>query len=121
MAESIDKYIGEVQEKVNELLVETGSPQQAFTKYVLEAMSEKGNLGEAEECYGIIRNDANGNVLGEINGYAISLSGETICLFYTIYEPPQGDGPYPVPADRYHNAINRLQGYYKGSRGWPLQ
>ena len=93
MAESIDKYIGEVQEKVNELLVETGSPQQAFTKYVLEAMSEKGNLGEAEECYGIIRNDANGNVLGEINGYAISLSGETICLFYTIYEPPQGDGP----------------------------
>ena len=45
MAESIDKYIGEVQEKVNELLVETGSPQQAFTKYVLEAMSEKGNLG----------------------------------------------------------------------------
>lgn len=113
MAESIDKYIGEVQEKVNELLVETGSPQQAFTKYVLEAMSEKGNLGEAEECYGIIRNDANGNVLGEINGYAISLSGETICLFYTIYEPPQGDGPYPVPADRYHNAINRLQGYYK--------
>ena len=32
MAESIDKYIGEVQEKVNELLVETGSPQQAFTK-----------------------------------------------------------------------------------------
>lgn len=113
MAESIDKYIGEVQEKVNELLVETGSPQQAFTKYVLEAMSEKGNLGEAEECYGIIRNDANGNVLGEINGYAISLSGETICLFYTIYEPPQGDGPYPVPADRYHNVINRLQGYYK--------
>ena len=85
MAESLTNYITEVSETVNEKLAETGSTVQAFTKYVLEAMGDMANLGDADECYAIIRNDANNNVMGEINGYAISLSGETICLFGTSH------------------------------------
>ena len=43
----------------------------------------------------------------------MSLAKSTALPPATNYGTPQGDGPYPVPADRYHNAINRLQGYYK--------
>lgn len=60
---------------------EMGSLPQAFTRYVIEKMSEKANLGEGEACYAAIRNDNNNNVLGEINGYSVSLSGETVTLF----------------------------------------
>ena len=108
MADSISNYIVEIQDSVNDLLAETGSPVQAFTKYVLEAMCEKANLGEAEACYAVIRNDSNDNVMGEINGYAISLSGETISLFYTIYEPTEDDTPFSVPSDQYNKAVTRL-------------
>lgn len=112
MAESLTNYITEVSETVNEKLAETGSTVQAFTKYVLEAMGDMANLGDADECYAIIRNDANNNVMGEINGYAISLSGETICLFGAVYQPQQGDTPYSVSAEQYNSIINKLQGYY---------
>ena len=112
MAESLTNYITEVSETVNEKLAETGSTVQAFTKYVLEAMGAMANLGDADECYAIIRNDANNNVMGEINGYAISLSGETICLFGAVYQPQQGDTPYSVSAEQYNSIINKLQGYY---------
>lgn len=115
MADSISNYIAEIQESVNDLLAETGSPVQAFTQYVLEAMCEKANLGEAEACYAVIRNDSNDNVMGEINGYAISLSGETISLFYTIYEPTEDDTPFSVPSEQYNKAVTRLQGYYNAA------
>ena len=50
MAESIDKYIGEVQEKVNELLVETGSPPAGLSRNMsLELCLKKSNLGEEAE------------------------------------------------------------------------
>lgn len=112
MATSLDDYIIEVSEIVNERLAETGSPVQAFTQYVLEAMGDMANLGEAEDCYAIIRNDSNNNVIGEINGYAISVSGETVCLFGTVYQPQQDNMPFSVSSDKYNTVINRLQGYY---------
>ena len=115
MAESINNYIAEIQENVNELLAETGSTVQAYTKYVLEAMCDKANLGEADACYAIIRNDSGDKTMGEINGYAISISGETISLFYTIYEPTDDDTPRAISADEYNQAVNRLQGYYNAA------
>ena len=110
MAESIKNFLAEIKEQVNDILTETGNTTQAFTRYVLDAMCEKGNLGEAEECYAVIRHSTTGNILGEINGFAISLSGETISLFHTIYEP--NDEIYSVSADLYQTGIKRLQGYY---------
>lgn len=110
MAELIKDFVIEINGQVNDILTETGNSTQAFTKYVLDAMCEKGNLGEAEECYAVIRHPKNGNTLGEINGFAISLSGETISLFYTIYEPCEEI--YSVLADFYQTGIKRLQGYY---------
>ncbi len=112
VTESMNNYLEEVKERVNDLLIETGSPQLAFTQYVLDEMCEKANLGETYPCYAVIRNDSNQNVLGELYGYSISQSGETVCLFYTIYEPLTNNEPYAVPADKYNLAINRLQGYY---------
>ena len=109
---SMNSYLDEVKERVNDLLIEYGSPQLAFTQYVLDEMCEKANLGETYPCYATIRNDSNQNVLGELYGYSISQSGETVCLFYTIYEPLINNEPYAVPADKYNVAINRLQGYY---------
>ncbi len=114
MAESIAKYIKEIETNVEELLLEVVSPDQAFTRYVLEEMDEKGNLGDAVDCYAVIRNEAN-NVIGQINGYSIGLSGETITLFYTIYHQNNGDVPYFVSADEYKTAMNRLQGYYNAA------
>ena len=55
MAESIKNFLAEIKEQVNDILTETGNTTQAFTRYVLDAMCEKGNLGEAEECYAVIR------------------------------------------------------------------
>lgn len=112
ITESMTNYLDEVKEKVNDLLVEYGSPQLAFTQYVLDEMCEKANLGETYPCYAVIRNDSSQNVLGELYGYSISQSGETVCLFYTIYEPLVNNELYSVPADKYNVAINRLQGYY---------
>ncbi|WOZ80253.1 AIPR family protein [Segatella hominis] len=114
MADSIKNYSKEIAEEVSELMDEMGSLPQAFTRYVIEKMSEKANLGEGEACYAAIRNDNNNNVLGEINGYSVSLSGETVTLFYAIYEP-QDDEIYAVSADQYKKAINRLQGYYNAA------
>ena len=115
MAESINKFIEEIQDNVNELLAETGSTVQAFTKYVLEAMCDKANLGEVDACYAIVRNDSGDKTMGEINGYAISISGETISLFYTLYEPTDDDTPRAISADEYNLAVNRLQGYYNAA------
>lgn len=114
ITESMKNYMEEVKEKVNDLLSEVGLPQLSFTQYVLDEMCEKANLGDATSCYATIRNDAQ-NVMGEIFGYAISLSGETVSLFYTIYETFNGDTPVAVPADKYNQAINRLQGYYNAA------
>ena len=114
MADSIKNYSKEIAEEVSELMDEMGSLPQAFTRYVIEKMSEKANLGEGEACYAAIRNDNNNKVLGEINGYSVSLSGETVTLFYAIYEP-QDDEIYAVSADQYKKAINRLQGYYNAA------
>lgn len=116
MADSLSNYLIEIQGRVNDLMSEVGAPQLAFTKYVLEAMAEKGNLGEADACYAIIRSSDN-KTLGEIFGYAKSLSGETISLFATIYEAVKEDdsGPKTVSSEAYNIAINRLQGYYQAA------
>ena len=66
VTESMNNYLEEVKERVNDLLIETGSPQLAFTQYVLDEMCEKANLGETYPCYAVIRNDSNQNVLGEL-------------------------------------------------------
>lgn len=110
MNEALSNFISEVQESVNELICTTGSPDQAFTQFVLDSMCDKANLGEAEACYAIIRQESTSSILGEINGYAISLSGETVSLFHTLYEV--GEQEYQVPAEEYHSAISKLQGYY---------
>lgn len=115
VTESMNNYLEEVKERVNDLLIETGSPQLAFTQYVLDEMCEKANLGEANSCYAAIYNDANHNVLGEIFGYAKSLNGETICLFYTIYDTTSINEPQAIPAEKYHQAVARLQGYYNAA------
>lgn len=115
ITESMKNYIAIVKEKVDELIPETGNPQLSFTQYVLDEMCEVANLGEATSCYAVVRNETNQNVLGEIYGYAISLSGETISLFYTIYDSHNFENPVPISADQYNNAVNKLQGYYKSA------
>ena len=115
MADNIKSFISEIRDNVSDLLSETGNPALSFTKYVQEEMCDKANLGEADICYAVIRNEAGDKVLGEVHGYAISISGETISLFYTIYEPIDGDTPKLVSADEYNLAINRLQGYYNAA------
>lgn len=112
MAETTTHFLAEVSEIVNEKMAETGSTVQAFTDYVLEAMADMANLGEVQQCYAIIRNDNNNYITGEINGYSISLSGETVCLFGTVYEPILDESPYSISAEKYNNVINKLQGYY---------
>ena len=115
ITESMNSYLDEVKDKVNDLLIESGSPQLAFTQYVLDEMCEKANLGETNSCYAAIYNDTNHNILGEIYGYAKSINGETVCLFYTIYDTGSIDEPQPIPAEKYHQAIARLQGFYNSA------
>lgn len=45
VTESMNNYLEEVKERVNDLLIETGSPQLAFTQYVLDEMCEKAKSG----------------------------------------------------------------------------
>ena len=111
MAETTTHFLAEVSEIVNEKMAETGSTVQAFTDYVLEAMADMANLGEVQQCYAIIRNDNNNYITGEINGYSISLSGETVCLFGTVYEPILDESPYSISAEKYNNVINKWNQY----------
>ena len=110
MADSLLNFSNEVQENVQELLSETGTPIQAFTKYVIDEISEKSNLGESELCYAAIRSSS-GAVQGEINAYSISFNGETVSLFYTIYKSGYSGIEY-VKAEEYKNAVSKLQGFY---------
>lgn len=112
MTEAKIHFVEEIKEKVNGLLSEYGNTSLAFTQYVLDTMNEKANLGDATSCYAVIRNDVNQNVMGELFGYSISISGETVSLFYTIYEPFENDEPKAISAEEYNRAINRLQGFY---------
>ena len=111
----MSNYLEEIKYAVGDLIAESGSPHLAFTQYVLNEMCEKANLGEATTCYAAIHNDATHNVMGEIFGYAKSINGETVCLFYTIYDTASIDEPQTIPAEKYHQAIARLQGYYNSA------
>ena len=82
VTESMNNYLEEVKERVNDLLIETGSPQLAFTQYVLDEMCEKANLGETYPCYAVIRNDSNQNVLGELYGYSIKWRNGLLVLHH---------------------------------------
>ena len=85
MDDKIIQFSDEISANIEKYLPETGSKSQAFTLYALNEMSLKANLGEFHECYNVIR-DRQDNNLGQINGYAISLNGEKVSLFYTIYD-----------------------------------
>lgn len=115
ITDSMSNYLEEIKYAVGDLIAESGSPHLAFTQYVLNEMCEKANLGEATTCYAAIHNDATHNVMGEIFGYAKSINGETVCLFYTIYDTASIDEPQTIPAEKYHQAIARLQGYYNAA------
>ena len=115
ITDSMSNYLEEIKYAVGDLIEESGSPHLAFTQYVLNEMCEKANLGEATTCYAAIHNDATHNVMGEIFGYAKSINGETVCLFYTIYDTASIDEPQIIPAEKYHQAIARLQGYYNAA------
>lgn len=115
ITDSMSNYLEEIKYAVGDLIAESGSPHLAFTQYVLNEMCEKANLGEATTCYAAIHNDATHNVMGEIFGYAKSINGETVCLFYTIYDTASIDEPQTIPAEKYHQAIARLQGYYNSA------
>ena len=112
MADSLFNFASEVKENVQELLNETGTPIQAFTKYVLDEIAERTNIGDPSLCYATVRS-SNGSILGEINAYAISYNGETVSLFYTIYKGQPGLPQ--VKADEYKQAITRLQGFYSNA------
>lgn len=115
ITDSMSNYLEEIKYAVGDLIAESGSPHLAFTQYVLNEMCEKANLGEATTCYAAIHNDATHNVMGEIFGYAKSINGETVCLFYTIYDTASIDEPQTIPAEKYHQAIAKLQGYYNAA------
>lgn len=117
MADSLLNYAREVQENIQELLSETGTPDQALTQFVINEISEKTDLGDSELCYGVIRS-ASGSVLGEVNAYAISFNGQTLSLFSTIYKQ-NADRITNVSADEYHSAVSKLQGFYNQAvKGW---
>ena len=117
MADSLLNYAREVQENIQELLSETGNPDQALTQFVINEISEKTDLGDSELCYGVIRS-ASGSVLGEVNAYAISFNGQTLSLFSTIYKQ-NADRITNVSADEYHSAVSKLQGFYNQAvKGW---
>ena len=117
MADSLMNYALEVHENIQELLGETGSPDQALTQFVINEISEKSDLGDSDLCYGVMRS-ANSSVLGTVNAYAISFNGETLSLFYTIYKQNNGSISN-VSADEYHTAISRLQGFFNQAiKGW---
>ena len=117
MADSLMNYALEVHENIQELLGETGSPDQALTQFVINEISEKSDLGDSDLCYGVMRS-ANSSVLGAVNAYAISFNGETLSLFYTIYKQNNGSISN-VSADEYHTAISRLQGFFNQAiKGW---
>ena len=112
MADSLLNFVSEVNDSIQDLLNETGTPVQAFTKYVLDEIAEKTNIGDPNLCYATVRS-SNGSILGEINAYAISYNGETVSLFYTIWK---GQAGLPtVKNDEYKQAIARLQGFYSNA------
>ncbi len=109
MADSLLHFLSEVNENIQDSLNETGTPVQAFTKYVLDEIAEISNIGDPNLCYATVRS-TNGNILGEINAYAISFNGETVSLFYTIWK---GQSEIQtVKSEEYKQAVARLQGFY---------
>ena len=111
MEDKIIQFSDGINSYIEQYLSETGSKAQAFTLYALNEMSLKANLGEFHECYYAIR-DRQNNVLGQINGYAVSLNGEKVSLFYTIYEQADAGVVKNLSADECKKAFNRMQGFY---------
>lgn len=111
MEDKIIQFSDGINSYIEQYLPETGNKTQAFTLYALNEMSLKANLGEFHECYYAIR-DRQNNVLGQINGYAISLNGEKVSLFYTIYEQTDAGVVKNLSAEDCKKAFNRIQGFY---------
>ena len=117
-----DKYLEYAQQLSSDLLSfmdETGgNPIQAFTKMILEEMSEKANLDTYEECYYEIPGE-NGRILGQINGYGITENEETdtitVSLFYTFYESNFEGNVQNVTLEKYSNALQRMYFFYKSA------
>lgn len=111
MDDKIIQFSDEISANIEKYLPETGSKSQAFTLYALNEMSLKANLGEFHECYNVIR-DRQDNNLGQINGYAISLNGEKVSLFYTIFEQEEAGRVKSLSAEVCKKAFTRMQGFY---------
>ena len=111
MEDKIIQFSDEISANIEKYLPETGSRPQAFTLYALNEMSLKANLGEFHECYHSIR-DRQNNTLGQINGYAISLNGEKVSLFYTIFEQEEAGKVKSLSAEECKKAFKRMQGFY---------
>ena len=116
MEDKIIKFSDEISSNIEKYLPETGSKPQAFTLYALNEMSLKANLGEFHECGYTIR-DRQDNNLGQISGYAISLNGEKVSLFYTIFEQEEAGKVKILSAE---NVDQAAQVFVDAVRGVPM-
>jgi len=110
MIEELRNFAEELQQGTTEMMEDSTNRNEAFTKYILDEISETAHLNEPK-VFCSTRTNAAGSVIGQIHGYAISGNGQTVSLFYTLYNAnPDSE---MIPAADYNKAIARLQGYYK--------
>jgi len=114
MLEEINAFVQELEEGTRLKMDEYPSRESAFTAHVLEEISEKIGINEYHIENLSIHNNANAN-LGEISGYAYSENGETLSLFYTLYDSASDGKAKAIKAGDYQQAITRMQSFYNAA------
>jgi len=114
MFNELTQFLPEMEEGTLSKMDEFPTRELAFTAYVLEEIAEKININDYHVANLIVRNAAGAN-LGEIHGYAFNENGETLSLFYTVYDSYSRGQVQSMRSGDYQLAISRMQGFYLAS------
>ncbi len=110
MIEELKTFAEELQQETTEMMEDSSNRSEAFAKYILEEIGEAAHLNDPKVFCATKANSA-GSIIGQIHGYDISRNGQTVSLFYILYNAKPDTEM--IPAADYNKAIARLQGYYK--------
>ncbi len=108
---NIDSYLTDLKGEVEKIMSEEKlTPEQAFTKYIMDAIYEKTSVDERRTVHCEIKDKAK-RVMGEIYGYGFNANKEVLTLYYSAYESTMKVSDTLHKKD-FDTSLNRLQGFY---------
>lgn len=110
MDDELLPFLKQMNTEVMQMMDECPTPEVAFTKYIVNRIYTFFDTDDPQFCYARFTK-ANGDVSGEIHGYALSRNGEVLTLFYSLTDSNSNEVSSFLKKDT-DRALRRMQGFY---------